>query len=652
MADKDARLRIADVRGGRNGTDPALALADWHVADAVNVDFFGSTGPRRRNGTAALSMTGSTMTGVVSSLFRHVPTTDETLAEMWAVDDAATPIINRLAGGATWAAPTLKDAPAGNGWDFTAASLNGKLFLAFKSAQPRLHCYDPNASGGAQVRRVGLPAMGVPSATNTGSGSYGAVGRYYRTRATVQSSGITLYRSEPSPNVNFTPSGSGTAAVVTQGSVPSEGETHWEVEASTDGVTFFLLSTVVIGTTTYSDSALTSAYSSGAVSVITGTYTLPKSYKFIAADQSRMLGFGSWTTTDKQDSVEFTAIVGSSNISDDERIPTGNYVTLDENDSGVATGLVGPVNGSYFAFKYRSFYKLTPTGVSAAPYSPLKISPVIGAVSARSIYVGEDESGNPAIYWMSHRGPYRYGLNGLEYLGHNNEDRILGSNGGVTINLAATKVVAHSIWHGDKRQMWMGFANGSSNDPNETLMLSVGHSQSAIEQSVPDGWSRFTGGIAAGRCSVMFSNTVGASMSHDLKPYIGLSTANNTIVKCDTGTQDAGSNYQGYIVTKAYTPAGLGTLHTVEAVGIAVTTSAISLSCSVINGSGLETNTDTADLTASAAGESRKLVRFGGNARTSSAPWFQLQIGDGSAQNAAWQIDQGIVKWTPESQVI
>ncbi len=47
-------------------------------------------------------------------------------------------------------------------------------------------------------------------------------------------------------------------------------------------------------------------------------------------------------------------------------------------------------------------------------------------------------------------------------------------------------------------------------------------------------------------------------MTRALKPYKGISSANNTIYKCDTGTDDAGSAFQAYIDTKPLAPFGRG----------------------------------------------------------------------------------------------
>src|SRR5258707_964824 len=109
MADKNERLTIRDLRSGRNAVDPPQAISDTHCADALNVDWYNATFARKRAGTASVALTNSPFTATISSAQRHVPTTDETAAELWATDDAATPKIGRLTGGTAWAAPTLVD---------------------------------------------------------------------------------------------------------------------------------------------------------------------------------------------------------------------------------------------------------------------------------------------------------------------------------------------------------------------------------------------------------------------------------------------------------------------------------------------------------------------------------------------------------------
>jgi len=166
VPDRKRRHVIADLTGGRNGFDPSWKIAANECIDAVNVDWYGTPFARKRGGAANQSgLSGQTTTGKYSSLFRHVPGTDPTAAEMWAVDDAGTPIINRLAAGTAWSAPTLKDNPSGNGWDFSAASINGMLAIAYKSGQSRLHMWD-----GSTVRRAGLATpTAAPTAANNGT---------------------------------------------------------------------------------------------------------------------------------------------------------------------------------------------------------------------------------------------------------------------------------------------------------------------------------------------------------------------------------------------------------------------------------------------------------------------------------------------------
>lgn len=469
--------------------------------------------------------------------------------------------------------PTIKDVPTGNGWDVTAASVNGKLFLAYKSAVDRLHVWDPFSN---QIRRTGLPAPtggaggGLASVADTGSGTYAATARFYRIRYTEQRSGITVRRSEPGTQTTaVTPSGSGAGILITISAGAGELETHWELEASTDGVTFYRIATTAIGTTTFTDSALVATYSTNPLSAAIGTYTLQKSYKYIAGADNRLLGFGAYTATAKQDRVEFSAVVGSSDIGDAERVDTTNpfYVDLDENDSGSPTGLAGPVNGNYYATKLFELWELVPKGDIDQPFAPNCISKTIGAVGPKAVFVGEDSGGNPALYLWSVVGPYRYGVGGyaaggsvtsytaggLQPLGANVEHLTLGvTTGGaaVTSSLVVAPVLsvpAHGVYHTAKKKAYFWYCTTPSGDPNALLELNVRS----------DGWTRHTG-ISAARCSVMFANTVGAAMSFDKKPYLGI-TAANTVWKTDdeTTVTDAGAvQYQAQIITRPIEPGG------------------------------------------------------------------------------------------------
>ena len=638
MADGWKRIVIGDLRGGRNGYDPPLAIRENECADAVNVDWYQSTLAHRRNGSSASTMTfsaGGPFTGKISSLYRHVPGTAPTAAEQWAVDSAL--VVGRKAGATTFAAPTLKDALTGNGWDVDFASIQGKMPMAYASGQTRLHLWD-----GSTVLRAGLAATAAPTAANHATGgTYAATLRYYRQRVTTQVSSVTTRRSEPSPSVSFTPSGSKLAVTVTQASPPGEGETHWEVEVSLDNAVFYLLATVVIGTTTYDDSTVTTAYASGTLSASTGFYTLQKSYKYVAADQNRLLGFGSYTSTDKQSRIELSAVAGSSDISDCERVDTTTnwYIDLDENDTGVARGLEGPVFGNFYAFKDKQVWELTPTGSTFRPYKQSAVSKSVGAISRRAIVKGDDKDGFACLYFFSHRGPYRYGVRGLEYLGHGIEDLVLGPTS--TINLAASNVVGHGLYHSDKRQVWFWFATGSSNDPDTLVMYDV----------MAGGWARFTGIPAGARCSAMLPSTLAATMSVTLPPYIGLAGTNNVFYKCDdssVATDVGATTFQGYVTTKPIEPWGPGLYgETGDVLLTAKVATGVTVSVTVIpDYDSTLAKTGTALLTA--VGSETRATRRAEDSRLSQATAMQFQIGDAAAASGAWTVDRIVVPATSE----
>ena len=141
----------------------------------------------------------------------------------------------------------------------------------------------------------------------------------------------------------------------------------------------------------------------------------------------------------------------------------------------------------------------------------------------------------------------------------------------------------------------------------------------------------------------MFSNTVGATMSRDLKPYLGSTTANNTIWKSDTGTQDAGTSYAATVTTKAYRPWGDGfTGSVMGAILVAKAAAAVILTLSSIRDGAIETRTDTVDLTA-LTGETtglRVYRRFGAGITLSGARWVTFTLGDAAAANNSWQVDE------------
>lgn len=637
---------ISDLRGGRNGTDPPLTLPDNQCVEAENVDWKDAAVARKRGGATALSMTGGTTLGdIASSLIRHVPGNTETAAELWTVDGDLSPV-KRLAGGATWADVTVDDALNTLPQDMVGVSFNGKLFLAYSSAVDRLHCYDPSLAV-PRVRRVGLnPGTNQPGVANTGAGAYAATQRFYRARFLQLSGGTIVRWSEPTPPIAFTPSGAGAAVRVTMPALPGEGETHWQVEVSLDNATFYRLIGQVVGTTTYDDSAATTTYSANPLSDPLGTYSLPTRVKYLMTDGNRLLMAENFSTG-FHSRVWFTAVLGSTDQGDDERIPSTTtqkfFVDLNENDGGAITGMGGPLNGSPYIFKQREVWKMTPTGSVTTPYVVRKLRDDIGCVAHKSIVVGQDALGRAALYFMSHRGPYRITADGvIEYLGRDNEDIWR------TVNLGAATVLAHSVYYPDLHQWWLWISTGSSDTPDVKMMFDAQLGFPDQNGQIRGGWAKHTGSSAAARCSCLFSNTVGATMSRDLKPYIGRS-AINTIWKCDTAdVDDAGTDFQAKVTTRPLmtTPDLLRKSGIGESTIVAKAATSMSVSVTIARDFGKETRTHTVSI-APAASETRVVKKAEGS-EMGEADVIQMTIGDSAANEQVWTVDALIVPVTTQ----
>lgn len=548
---------IADLRGGMNTADPPLSLPENQCTEAINVDWFDGLIARRRGGSTGIADTGGTsFTAPIDFVIRFVPGGDETAAELWAGDSASPTVIKRMAGGTSWADVTLSHNIASTPTQVYGTTLNGKLYLAYDTSVDRLHCYDPSLAS-PRVRVVGLAASGAPTVANTGSGSYAATKRYYK-QDTIQLDGTRVVRqSELSASVSFTPSGSGTAARVTQGTLPGEQETHWRVWSSSDDATYYLVSgNIAVGTTTYDDSASVASYSTGTVADPAGTYALWTSVRWIISDGNRLLGAGAWESGNKTSRVYFSPVLGSLDHGDDERVVSTtsqkNFVDLNENDGGAITGLA-ILGTTPIVFKYRAMHRLVPTGDVSAPYLPRRISGRIGCVSAKSLAVAEDEQGRECLYWLSHRGPYRYSeATGLQYLGRDLETIW------TAMNLGATNMVAHTVYHQDKHQVWFFVASSGQNDPDICCVFDTLLGRPNALGQVRGGWSKhvFKWSI---RCSTMFANTLGSAMSYDLKPYLGTvnATTATKVIKADTADafdHSSSGSFVAKITTKPILP--------------------------------------------------------------------------------------------------
>lgn len=644
---QDTPISVTGLRGRDGSTASTLAIPPQKALEMQNVDLYRSQFAHKRNGASTVFnlTTGEVFTGVMSSLIRYVPGADPTAAALWAVDNAATPVIQYLAGGTVWATPTMKDNIAGNPQDVVGATLNGKLFLAFDSTADRLHVWDPvdaAQTSGITVRRTGLATPAAVTVANTGSGTYAATTRYYVTCYAVFDGATEMRLSELSSAVSFTPSGSGTAARITKPAAINENETHWIVFGSLDGDLYEKLDEIAVATTTYDDSDNPADYTGDAPPTV-GTHTNWTSVRYLLSTGNQLLGAGSWESGGKNNRVWYSAFIGQTGVGDAESVPqtavVSNYVDLDENDGGVITGLGGPLDGRPLVFKRNQVWRLIPTGLDNPVYQPrsLFIGSGIGCLRHQTIVNAEDQSGAPAVYWLSETGPYRLGADGPQSMVDDIQDLW------DTINLAATTVVAHGVYHRDLRQIWWWIATGSSNDPDTKIVFDVKLGRVYEGGRMQDGWVKHTGLSAAARCSVMFSNTLAASMSRDVKPYIGYTTG-SVLMKCDsTATDDIGTTFQAYVDLPDRHYAGLDKRCVLGKPIILGSAGSQNLQVTYTADYGAVTGRSASVSMAASGSETRALRVVEGVEYGDAASSVKVRVGDSAASAATWTIDAIVI---------
>ena len=627
---------------GRDGWSAPQDIQPDMAAEAVNVHFYdGGLCTKRGGSTSTGTLTG--FTGPFNAMASWVPGQTATARELFVVDSTGTTKIGRMAAGSSLSALTLKDNVASSPTVVSFASLNGKLFISYDSTVNRLQVFAPGLSTTA-IRRVALATPAAPTGANTGSGSYGAVLRYYRIAWTEQRSSVTVRRSLLGPSLSFTPSGSGTHVRITQPTVASEGETHWEVYGSSDDVTYYgPIATTAIGTTTYDDNATVTTYATTYdLAPVEGENTPFPSVKFLYSNGVRLFGLGVWETaagnshTPQAGTVYLSPALDSSGIHDEERcrntVNAVGRVLLSRNAGGIDRGIAG-LGNMIIAFQDAAIFALTPTENADTPYRRVQYSDSIGAVSHQSIIKAEDELGRPCLYFLDPvKGPYKLGQDGLRWVGKDVKDVW------DTVSLGATNVVAHGLYHPQKRQVWFWIATGT-NDPDEMLVLNVTEQRADEDGDLRGGWVRWTGGLAACRSSCLMANTLGASMSLDLKPYASPATGTVLLIADTSDATDNTVAFQGYLKSGAITLDPIVQhKQMLRSYLLAEAASGVTIRQTLTRNFGDET-ARTADALLTAAGsETRVLKAIDGEVQD--AFLFQVQLGDSAAASATWTLDR------------
>lgn len=564
MAEQIQDIALVSLRGGMNDTDVPSMLKDDECVLAQNVEFFASALGERRNGCGALSITGSNLSNetIICHLSQWFPTNIVTTPEFFTA--SLTPGVSITVAirstASAWSNPSIKDAlnfTVPDAYDMQTQSLNGKLFVAYHSAQDRAHVWD-----GVSLRRAGLaaPAAAPTGAETVGAGTYASV-RYFRVRYAVLSGATVLLRSEPSSVLTVTPSGTKTGEIITKPAAINEGETHWELEASVDNANFYRIARTIVATTTVTDlTAYATGYSGqGPISDAIGAYLLLPSAKFFGVDGDRLIYAGHWTDLSKQSLVGWTPVQNDPGVGNDERAPlvtTGgasinNTTNLDNYDGGPITGLAASANGTWYVFKWNRIYKMVRTDDVTRAYSVITMSTTRGAIPG-SVVRGVDERGASCVYFLDPSlGMSRVGPFGVQKI------RGLRTTWG-RINLQASSIIARGCYYPYKQQVHWKIAVDGATRPNYELVVQVSELRQVDSDAVGRGCSVWTGRITEVGALGVFTEIVnigGIDQISD-RPFVGLSSP-DYIQRCDTEITDAGVTFAATIRTKPYIVVGL-----------------------------------------------------------------------------------------------
>jgi len=288
-------------------------------------------------------------------------------------------------------------------------------------------------------------------------------------------------------------------------------------------------------------------------------------------------------------------------------------------------------------FKYRHIWGLRPTGSVTQPYQPIIISKLVGAVRQELTVMAEDENGNPALYFWSHRGPYRYGIHGLQFCGEDLRDIL------ETVNLDATTVVGFAVHHTDKHQIWWWLATDDADSPELVLVFDTRLGEADEDNHVRDGWSTFDGTISDARCAVMFSDTLAASMSRDLKPYIGYDTG-TVLMKADTGQLDLDEPYAGYVTIPEQHLAGLTQKCQVDQIIVLGSAGLHTFQVDLHRDYGCEPRSDNVAMAAETEAQ-RRVQRPFEAAFQADAKSVGLRIGDVCPISYPWELDAIVIQF-------
>jgi hypothetical protein len=578
---------------GFNGWDDLVTGPDNLAVELLNIDLYnGGLGQKRAGvghvGTSATDFGGGqwndqTIGPDYAVLARTQPgqVASGSVLLIFGASSKVYSIYNAGAG-STAAVTTLTLAPASDlaRSKTSTATINSKVMVAVDTAENRTQVLESLGTASPTCRRAGLKAAAAATVAGTGVGTYAQTVRYYEIQWRRISGGVVKNRSALGAAVAYTPAtGLTLAARITRPTAPGEGETHWVVYASADGAAYYQLSgEILLATTTYDDSTAPSAYSAGEAAPLEGSNIPFPSCKFLLTAFNRLIGFGRYETTAGDSLLTNDGIVYHSpargETDDDVEEVINNtaeeagFLPLDENASGLDRALVGPMQNVIYALKDRGIWGVVPTDAVSAPFKSVCYTRDFGAVNNDSTKIAEDETGNPALYFVDPRdGVRRLGQNGIEWLGKDLATVWERFNGGAGVKAAA------SLYVQPRKQLWFAFAMDDESRPVEIFVYDVTNGMRDKDGALRGGWSHYTGFLAGGdpasglMSAVMFPHDLEDLTSSEV-PYLMINgSLNNTLevgplvvdnlyrvdfdsIGAETVANNAG--VQGLIETKAY----------------------------------------------------------------------------------------------------
>lgn len=624
-------LVISSLHGGQNDTDAASELKDDECVLAENVEFFYSALGERRLGCGPLDITSSHLDDDDTMVYLTQWANDNDILDQQIFAVSATPttsatIAVRTAG--VWDeidGVNLKDAlnttvPAI--YNIDTEALNSKLFVAYRSSVDRMHVWD-----GTNLRRAGLGEPNPPTVANTVPGGTYATARYVRIRVARIVGTTVVSMSEPSTTVTHTPPGTKDGIVITQPvALPGEGETHWIIELSTTNVLFYQVETLIIATTTYTDTtAFAAGYADqGPQSAQAGDFDLIPSFKYVATDGDRLVMGGHFTDESLMSTIAWTPAANDPLGANDERLPldVDNTKSLDSTAGGPLTGICSSDFGTWYAFKFQRIYRMMRTSDVQNAYDVICLSTIRGAIEG-SICAGYTEDGSSCIYFLDpFMGPSRVGAFGIQTIVG------LRTTWG-RVNLQASAVVARACFYPYKQQMHWWVAVDSNDRPNFKIVNQVSDLQTVDADAVGRGWSTWTGTITEAMTVSIVTEVVSIDgvSSISQRPFVGLAEP-NFIQRCDTEDEDAGDAYVATIITKPYIVAGqLNQWGAMLASVLAVANDTYQVAISFIKDFGKETNT-VSNIDLSPVGSETEVFKLLDSLRMSEARAIQVKITD------------------------